>query len=48
MEGGEHVEMLRRDGLSERLDITGIKGLTEAQKQTLKILGADEQTRIGG
>ncbi len=48
MESGEHVGMLRRDRPYERLNITGIKGLTEAQKQTLKILGAVEQTGIGG
>ena len=43
MESGEHVGMLRRDRPYERLNITDIKGLTEAQKQTLKILGAVEQ-----
>ncbi len=39
MDGGEHMEMWRRDGLYERLDITGIKGLTDAQKLTLKMMG---------
>ena len=32
MESGEHVETLRRDRPYERLNITGIKGLTDAQK----------------
>ncbi len=40
---GEHVEMLRRDRPYERLDITGIKGLTDAQKLTLKMMGAIER-----
>jgi WD40 repeat protein len=40
---GEPVETLRRDRPYERLDITGIKGLTEAQKLTLRMLGAVEQ-----
>ena len=42
MESGEHVETLRRDRPYERLNITGIKGLTDAQKQTLKMMGAIE------
>ncbi len=37
---GEHLRTLRRDRPYERLDITGIKGLTEAQKATLRALGA--------
>ena len=43
LEGGEHMETLRRDRPYERLDITGIKGLADAQKSTLKMMGAIEQ-----
>jgi WD40 repeat protein len=43
MDTGEHVTMLRRDRPYERLDITGIKGLTDAQKLSLKMMGAVEQ-----
>jgi WD40 repeat protein len=43
LEGGEHVETLRRDRPYERLDITGVKGVTEAQKLTLKMMGAIER-----
>jgi WD40 repeat protein/transcriptional regulator with XRE-family HTH domain len=42
LERGEHVRTLRRDRPYERLDITGIRGLTEAQKATLRALGAIE------
>jgi WD40 repeat protein len=42
MDGGEPVTTLRRDRPYERLDITGIKGLTDAQKIALKMLGAVE------
>ncbi len=48
MESGEHVETLRRDRPYERLDITGVKGLTEAQKLALKMLGAVEHAGISG
>lgn len=43
MESGEHVATLRRDRPYERLNITGIKGLTAAQKLAPKMLGAIEQ-----
>jgi WD40 repeat protein len=36
----ELVRTLRRDRPYERLNITGIQGLTEAQKATLRALGA--------
>ena len=39
---GEHLRTLRRDRPYERLEITGIQGLTEAQKATLRALGAVE------
>lgn len=37
---GAHLQTLRRDRPYERLNITGIKGLTAAQKATLRALGA--------
>jgi WD40 repeat protein len=43
---GESLRTLRRDRPYERLDITGIRGLTEAQKATLRALGAVEETSI--
>jgi WD40 repeat protein len=39
---GEHLQTLRRDRPYERLNITGIKGLTEAQRTALLALGAVE------
>ena len=47
LDSGEHVATLRRDRPYERLNITGIKGLTDAQKQTLKMMGAIEQDNAG-
>jgi hypothetical protein len=43
---GEHLRTLRRDRPYERLDITGIRGLTEAQKATLRALGAMEGASV--
>ena len=40
LERGEHLRTLRRDRPYERLNITGIRGLTQAQKATLRALGA--------
>ena len=40
---GEHLQTLRRDRPYERLNISGIKGVTEAQKATLRALGAIEE-----
>jgi WD40 repeat protein len=40
---GEHLQTLRRDRPYERLSITGIKGLTEAQRLALLALGAVER-----
>ena len=40
---GEHLQTLRRDRPYERLNITGVKGLTEAQLATLRALGAIEK-----
>ena len=42
LESGEHVRTLRRDRPYERLDISGAKGLTQAQKASLLALGAIE------
>ncbi len=42
LSSGEPLRTLRRDRPYERLDITGIRGLTEAQKATLRALGAIE------
>jgi WD40 repeat protein/transcriptional regulator with XRE-family HTH domain len=43
LENSEHVTTLRRDRPYERLNITGVKGLTDAQILTLKMMGAVEQ-----
>jgi WD40 repeat protein len=40
IESGEYLRTLRGDRPYERLDISGVKGLTEAQKATLRTLGA--------
>ena len=42
LESGEHVHTLRRDRPYERLNITGIQGLTQAEIATLRALGAIE------
>ena len=44
VESGEHLRTLRRDRPYERMNIAGIRGLTEAQKDTLRALGAVEDT----
>ncbi len=41
-----HLQTLRRDQPYERLDITGIRGLTLAEKATLRALGAFESSHI--
>ena len=46
LESGEPLHTLRRDRLYERLNITGIRGLTEAQKASLRSLGAFEETGV--
>jgi WD40 repeat protein len=43
METTELVQMLRRDRPYERLNITGVKGLTAEQKATLLALGAHDE-----
>jgi WD40 repeat protein len=47
LNSGEHLQTLRRDRPYERLNITDIRGLTEAQKASLRALGAFEETRDG-
>ena len=42
---GECLKTLRIDRPYELMNITGVKGLTEAQKATLKALGAVEDER---
>src|SRR6266704_1395503 len=42
LKSGEHVRTLRRDRPYERLNITGIRGLTKAEIATLRALGAVE------
>jgi WD40 repeat protein/transcriptional regulator with XRE-family HTH domain len=47
LHGGDHLQTLRRDRLYERLNITGIRGLPEAQQASLRALGAFEETSVG-
>jgi WD40 repeat protein len=47
LDGGELLHTLQRDRLYERLNITGIQGLTQAQKASLSALGALEETSVG-
>jgi WD40 repeat protein/transcriptional regulator with XRE-family HTH domain len=48
IDSGELLQTLRRDRPYERLNITGIRGLSEAQKASLHALGAFEETSILG
>lgn len=48
LESGQHLQTLRRDRPYERLNITGVRGLTEAQKASLHALGAFEETSVSG
>lgn len=43
LRSAEHLRTLRRDRPYERLNITGLRGLTKAQKATLRALGAIEE-----
>ncbi|EFH89829.1 NB-ARC domain-containing protein [Ktedonobacter racemifer] len=47
LERGKPLRTLRRDRPYERLDITGIRGLSDAQKASLRTLGAFEKASIG-
>ncbi|OLB33021.1 MAG: hypothetical protein AUH05_17860 [Ktedonobacter sp. 13_2_20CM_53_11] len=46
VESTELVRTLRRDRPYERLDITGLRGVTEVQKATLRALGAIEGSPV--
>jgi len=46
LQSGDLLQTLRRDRPYERLDITGIRGLTQAQKATLRALGAIEDAAV--
>jgi len=46
LQNTELVRTLQRDRPYERLNITGIRGLTEAQKATLRALGAMEDAPV--
>jgi WD40 repeat protein len=46
LERGEHLRTLRRDRPYERLTITGIQGLTQAEIATLRALGAIEDAAV--
>ncbi|MFL5589781.1 MAG: NB-ARC domain-containing protein [Ktedonobacteraceae bacterium] len=46
LESAELRRTLRRDRPYERLNITGVKGLTEAQKASLRALGATEELTL--
>jgi WD40 repeat protein len=48
LHSGEQFQTLRQDRPYERLDITGIRGLSEAQKASLHALGAFEEMSAGG
>ena len=48
LQSGELRQTLRRDRPYERLDISGVKGVTEAQKATLRALGAIESSPAPG
>jgi WD40 repeat protein len=46
LESGDLLRTLRRDRPYERLDIGGVKGLTPAQKASLRALGAIESAPV--
>ena len=46
LSSGEHLQTLRRDRPYERLNLTGIRGLTEAQKEMLFALGAIDDSAV--
>ena len=47
LQSAELLRTLRSDRPYERLNITGIRGLTQAQKATLRALGAVEENETG-
>jgi WD40 repeat protein len=48
LQSGELVQTLRRDRPYERLNITGLRGVTEAQKANLRALGAFDEMAGNG
>ena len=46
LESGDQLRTLRRDRPYQRLDISGVKGLTQAQKASLRALGAIEDSPV--
>lgn len=44
LRSGDHLQTLRRERLYERMDITGLMGITEAQHMSLLALGAVERS----
>lgn len=46
VESGAHLHTLRRDRPYERLNITGIRGVTQVQKASLRALGAIEDPSL--
>jgi WD40 repeat protein len=46
LQSGRQLRTLRRDRPYERLNITGIRGLSQAQKATLAALGAIEDAPV--
>jgi WD40 repeat protein len=48
LHSGELLRTLRRDRPNERLTITGIRGLSDPQKASLRALGAFEEPSGGG
>ena len=43
LHSGDYRQILRRDRAYERMDITGLTGVTEAQRAALLALGAAER-----
>jgi WD40 repeat protein/transcriptional regulator with XRE-family HTH domain len=48
LHSGEHLQTLRHDRPYERMNISGVKGLTRAQKISLYALGAMEHLSVSG
>jgi WD40 repeat protein len=46
LHSGKHLRTLRHDRPYERLNITGIRGLNEAQKASLLALGAIDEAAL--
>jgi WD40 repeat protein len=46
LQSDDLLQTLRRDRPYERMDISGVKGLTEAQRASLRVLGAIEERGV--